>query len=86
MSAMVTVSLSDQEWRTKCEELAKAELRRKSKRDQLAVEKEEWSERKKDLDQQIDSLSDICEKLAQEVDSRTGEVPAQQELPVTKGE
>lgn len=79
--AMVRVKLTDQEWRVKCEELAKAELRRKERRGVLAAEADDWKERRKDLEGQIDTISDLCERLAKEVESHEGEIPAQQTIP-----
>jgi len=78
----VAVKLTDTEWRLKCEELAKLELRRKAKRGQLAEEDDEWKERKKDLNGQIDSMTEMIEKLATEVDSKEALVEAQTELPL----
>jgi predicted nucleic acid-binding Zn-ribbon protein len=78
----VAVKLTDTEWRLKCEELAKLELRRKAKRGQLAEEDDEWKERKKDLNGQLDMMTEQIEKLATEVDSREALVEAQTELPL----
>ena len=79
---MVAVKLTDQEWRLKCEELAKAELRRKAKRGVLAEEEDEWKERKKDLQGQIDTMTSMIETLAQEVDSREAMQESQAPLPL----
>lgn len=77
----IRVKLTDDEWRVQCEKLAKTELRRKRKRKQLEDEREEWNTRKKDLESQIDTLSDLCESLAKAVDTREAEMPAQAEIP-----
>jgi predicted nucleic acid-binding Zn-ribbon protein len=80
MATQVAVKLTDTEWRLKCEELAQLELRRKAKRGQLAEEKGEWKEREKDMNGQLDMMTEQIEKLAQEVDSREALVDAQTEL------
>ena len=82
MTTQVPVKLTDQEWRTKAEELAKLELRRKTKRGQLAEEQDEWKERRKDLEAQMDSMTEQIEILAREVDTREAMVDPQQELPL----
>jgi predicted nucleic acid-binding Zn-ribbon protein len=82
MGTQVAVKLTDTEWRLKCEELAKLELRRKAKRGQLAEEEDEWKERKKDLNGQIDMMTEQIEKLATEVDTKEALVEAQTELPL----
>jgi len=79
---LVAVKLTDAEWRVKCEELAEQELRRKKKRETLAEEAEEWKDRKKDLDGQIEKISDRCEALALEVSNRETMRDAQKELPL----
>ena len=76
------VPLNDQEWILKSEQLAKEELERKALRDVLKEEKDEWSDRKKELDLQIDIKSNLIERLAQDVDSRTQEIDAQATLPM----
>jgi hypothetical protein len=79
---LVAVKLTDNEWRVKCEELAQTELLRKERREELAEEAEEWKERKKVLEARIDSVSDRCEALAQEVSTRETMRDAQTELPL----
>ena len=84
--ALVAVKLTDQEWRLKCEELAKAELRRKEKRATRDAEAEDWKNRRGDLDSQIETLSELCERLATEVDTREAMIESQQELPLASEE
>ena len=80
MSNQVPLKLSDQEWRIKCEELAKLEVEVGRQEDGLAEEAEEWKDRKSDLVKAIDAKRAIIARLAREVDSRQTMVDPQQSL------
>ncbi len=80
MTDQVALKLSDQEWRLKCEELAKSELDLRKQEAELAEEAEEWKDRKSDLLKAIDAKRAIIAQLAREVDTRQTMVDAQQEL------
>jgi len=82
MTETVEIELTDQEWRVKSEELAKAEIMLNGQRTELADEADEWAERKKSLKAGIDATEGRIRVLAREVDTKKALVPAQQTLPV----
>ncbi len=81
-TGFVPVKLSDTEWRIRCEELAKEELRLHEKELEAQGELEEWKDRKKALDKDIEDRKTIVQTLAKEVDTRMAWKKAQSDLPL----
>lgn len=77
---LVSVDLTDQEWRQRCEQLAKEELVLDVKESEMKAEADEWKDRKKDLETGIAATRGIVRRLAKEVDTRKEWTESQQEL------
>ncbi len=83
---LVSVDLTDLEWRQRCEQLAKEELELAVKEGEMKAEADEWKDRKKDLETGIAATRSTVQKLAKEVDSRKAWTEAQQELEMPQPE
>ena len=77
---LVSVDLTDAEWRVRSEMLAKEELELAVKEGEMKAEADEWKDRKKDLETGIAATRSTIQKLAKEVDTRKAWTEAQQEL------
>lgn len=77
---LVSVDLTDEQWRVRCELLATEELELAVKEGELKAEAEEWKDRKKDLETGINATKATILKFAKEVDTRKEWTESQQEL------